>query len=121
VDEVRELTGDRIAGRRGVLATAASLQSMGVQNVLIKGGHLPGEPVDFLLTDSGSWMEFRGTRVKGALVHGTGCALSAAVTGLLASGLALADAVRIAKERVARWIASAERVGRGHRIMMSLL
>ena len=50
-------------------------------------------------------------------MHGTGCALSAAIAARLARGEALLDAVRLAKEYVARAIAAAQPLGKGARIL----
>jgi hydroxymethylpyrimidine/phosphomethylpyrimidine kinase len=50
-------------------------------------------------------------------VHGTGCALSAAIAARLAGGAELLEAVRSAKLYVARAIAAAQPLGKGARIL----
>ncbi len=52
---------------------------------LIKGGHLPGEPVD-LLTDGVQEHLFRAGRLDNRHTHGTGCTLASAIASYLALG-----------------------------------
>lgn len=80
--------------------------------VLVKGGHLDGEPVDVLF-DGRESHTFRGPRIAGRSTHGTGCTLSSALAALLAQGHALPDAVARAKQYVAEAIRTAPGLGRG--------
>lgn len=67
--------------------------------VLVKGGHLPGEECpDALVAPDGTVQEFTGPRVHTANTHGTGCALSSAVAVLQARGGDWGRSVRQAKE-----------------------
>lgn len=59
--------------------------------VLLKGGHLPGDPVD-VLWHQGQWTRWHHTRIEGVNTHGTGCMLSAAIAALLARGADLVSA-----------------------------
>ena len=62
--------------------------------VLLKGGHFPVDPVvDVLAGPEGVRARLRAPRVKGVVLHGGGCLLSAAITAHLARGCALAEAV----------------------------
>ena len=54
-----------------------------------------------------------GLRIEGEPVHGTGCALSAAITARLARGEALLPAVEAARRFVAEGIRRAVRIGGG--------
>ncbi len=67
-------------------------------SVLLKGGHLPGNPVDILV--EGDQVErFPHARVaNGKKVRGTGCALSTALAVGLARGLVLREAIPFALE-----------------------
>jgi hydroxymethylpyrimidine/phosphomethylpyrimidine kinase len=82
--------------------------------VLVKGGHLgTDEAVDVLLAGS-TREELRAPRIRdGEHVHGTGCALSAAIAAYLAAGRELVDACRLAKDFVSDRVASPARPGRG--------
>ena len=108
VPEAEALTGIAIRDRDAARRAALRLGEMGARAVLIKGGHLPGDPVD-LLFDGSAWHEFPAPRLATPHTHGTGCAYSAAITACLALGLALPEAVSRAK----RWITEAIRTNPG--------
>lgn len=83
--------------------------------VLIKGGHLGGDPVD-LLHDGDQMIELAGPRIATRNTHGTGCTLSAAIAALLPARADPADAVREAWTYLQRAIRRADElsVGGGH-------
>ena len=92
------------------------LLESGAHAVLVTGGHADGDPNDFLLTrDGGTWIE--GKRVGEGAVHGTGCALSAAIAAQLAKGEPLLDAVRAAKGFVESAIERSVAAGSGQRLL----
>lgn len=96
--EAAALTGIKITGIEGMEKAAKALFSMGAANVLVKGGHLRGEPAD-LLYDGKEMTLFKGSRIKGpkAAFHGTGCVLSAAIAACLAKGCSVKETVNEAK------------------------
>ncbi len=51
--------------------------------ILLKGGHLPGGQLIDLLYDGDRMIELRAERFDTRHTHGTGCALSAAITALM--------------------------------------
>ena len=59
--------------------------------VLLKGGHLRGDPVD-VLRHAGGFVVWRHRRIAEVNTHGSGCMLSAAIAARLAHGDALEDA-----------------------------
>ncbi len=69
----------------GMKEAAEAIYGMGAPNVLVKGGHLKGGPLD-VFYDGRSFGIYRGKRLKGkaAKFHGTGCILSAAIAARLA-------------------------------------
>jgi hydroxymethylpyrimidine/phosphomethylpyrimidine kinase len=84
--------------------------------VLVKGGHIQtaDDAIDVLLSTSGAREELGAPRIRdGEHVHGTGCALSAAIATYLANGRELAEACRLAKDFVRERIAAPARPGRG--------
>jgi hydroxymethylpyrimidine kinase/phosphomethylpyrimidine kinase len=93
---------------------AEKLRSMGSRNVLVKGGHLNGEPIDLLLTSNGEFRQFTGRRIVTRHTHGTGCVYSAAITAHLALGLELAEAIQRSKNFVSEAIRTNPGVGRGN-------
>lgn len=85
--------------------------------VLAKGGDLAGwrEAVD-VYWDGEEELLLSAPRVKGVGTHGTGCTLSAAIAAYLALGLALPEAVQMAKNHVTQAIAQSVRAG-GHDVL----
>lgn len=111
--EAEALTGCRIRAKEDMHAAAQSLYDLGCPNVLIKGGHLLGQPVDLLFGKQGEHF-LEGTRIETRHTHGTGCAYSAAITAGLALGRSLEESVAQAKEFVQRAIETAPGLGAGN-------
>jgi hydroxymethylpyrimidine/phosphomethylpyrimidine kinase len=65
----------------------------------VKGGHLPGPPID-LLWDGERGRSLTADRLAGQHTHGTGCALASAIAVHLARGADVPEAVRQAKDYV---------------------
>ncbi len=91
------------------------LRDDGQRFVLLKGGHLAGDPTD-LLFDGDRMIELTAPRVATRNTHGTGCTLSAAIAALLAHGTEAVAAVRQAKQYLTEALRQADRleVGSGH-------
>ena len=97
--EAELLTGMTIVDERAMLAAARQIASYGPRWVLVKGGHLPGNPVDLLFGD-GQVIRFPGHRIASRHTHGTGCTLASAIASHLALGADVPAAVESAKEYV---------------------
>jgi hydroxymethylpyrimidine/phosphomethylpyrimidine kinase len=81
-------------------ADAQKLLPKGPRAVLLKGGHLPGDPVDVFA--EGSHLErFSAPRIN-VKARGTGCRLASAIAGGLALGVPLREAIVAAREVVRR-------------------
>ncbi|MFN2594970.1 MAG: bifunctional hydroxymethylpyrimidine kinase/phosphomethylpyrimidine kinase [Actinomycetota bacterium] len=93
---------------------ARDLRDFGPQAVLVKGGHhvSQDEAVD-VFYDGSEIVHLRGPRYDTEDTHGTGCALSAAITARLAHGDDLPDAVAFAKRFIDGAIKSSLRIGKG--------
>ena len=94
---------------------AARLHDLGARSVVITGGHLPSAN-DYLSSKGpagGREEVIPGERIESRSTHGTGCAFATAVACHLAKGMELPQAVRVAKEFVARAIRSAYPLGKG--------
>jgi hydroxymethylpyrimidine/phosphomethylpyrimidine kinase len=91
---------------------AHDLRALGPGAVLVKGGPLAAEAVD-VFCDGDRLVELAAPRVDTPNVHGTGCALSAAICARLARGEALLDAVRGAKAWLGEALRRSYAVGRG--------
>ncbi|MEU7939822.1 bifunctional hydroxymethylpyrimidine kinase/phosphomethylpyrimidine kinase [Microbispora bryophytorum] len=97
--EVEQLTGVKVEDEDDLPRAAEAVLALGPKWALIKGGHLPGEPVD-LLTDGSSAHRFTAERHDNRHTHGTGCTLASAIASYLALGEDVPGAVRRAKEYV---------------------
>ena len=106
------LTGMTITDEAQMLAAARMINSMGPQWVLVKGGHLPGNPVD-LLFDGQRVIRIPGQRIASVHTHGTGCTLASAIASRLAYGDDVPSAVKAAKEYVTGAIAAGFPLGAG--------
>lgn len=110
--EAEALTGLSIRAKEDMHSAAQCLFDFGCPNVLIKGGHLPEQPVDLLYGQDGAF--FAGARVETRHTHGTGCAYSAAITAGLALGRSLREAIAEAKDFVQLAIETAPGLGAGN-------
>ena len=113
IPEAELLSGFEIRDEKDMLRAARRLCNSGSRAVLIKGGHLEGPAVD-LLFDSEEVTRFESPRVSSRHTHGTGCALSAAITANLALGLRLKESVGRAKRFVQAGIETAPALGQGY-------
>lgn len=91
LDEAAVLLGRERVGPDDMRGAADALaQRFGVP-VLLKGGHLRGDPID-LLRHAHGVVAWRHRRIEGVNTHGSGCMLSAAIAARMAHGDGLADA-----------------------------
>ncbi len=97
VPEASIISGAVIKKIKDVEDAAEMIFALGPANVLIKGGHLNGDPVDVLYNGTG-FEYYEGKRIRAGreILHGTGCVLSSAIAAGLARerpvGKAVADA-----------------------------
>ena len=110
--EVEQLTSVKVEDENGLRRAAEAILELGPAWALIKGGHLPGEPVD-LLTDGVSEYRYTAGRLDNRHTHGTGCTLASAIASNLALGDDVPEAVRKAKEYVTGAIAAGFPLGAG--------
>lgn len=115
--EAEALTGKQVRTVEDMEEAALQLHGMGARNVLVKGGHLEkhvdGAAIDVFF-DGKEFFHLRSERIATGNTHGTGCVLSAAITGYLASGKSLADAVRQGKDFVTAAIRNGLKLGSGN-------
>ncbi|MGW2084516.1 bifunctional hydroxymethylpyrimidine kinase/phosphomethylpyrimidine kinase [Streptomyces sp. NPDC001880] len=112
LDEVAQLTGIHVEDEAGMRRAAAAVLDFGPSWVVVKGGHLPGDPVD-LLTDGSEEHWLRAPRHDNRHTHGTGCTLASAIACRLALGQDVPAAVRDAKAYVTGAIAAGFPLGAG--------
>jgi hydroxymethylpyrimidine/phosphomethylpyrimidine kinase len=110
--EAEMLSGLPIAGEADMLAAARAIGALGPRWVLVKGGHLPGDPVDLLVGDDGV-IRYPGPRIASRHTHGTGCTLASAIAAELALGADVPGAVAAARAYVTGAIAGGFALGAG--------
>lgn len=93
LDEAEALTGMPVRTLSEMEDAGRFLLDCGAGAVLVKGGHLEGEPSDILVSAQGVTV-FPGSRIVPGKVHGTGCTLASACAALISSGLDPASAVK---------------------------
>jgi hydroxymethylpyrimidine kinase / phosphomethylpyrimidine kinase / thiamine-phosphate diphosphorylase len=91
---------------------ARRIHQMGARNVLIKGGHRPGQAVDVLFTGKELY-HFAKPRVETIHTHGTGCTYASAIAVEITRNQSLPKAVEKAKEFVTAALESTFPLGHG--------
>ncbi len=98
--EAQTLCGFEVNNLDQMHLAAQTIHKLGSQAVLIKGGHLRGEEALDLLYDGSKFTVYTRPRRRVKRLHGTGCALSAAITAGLACGKGLPQAIAWAQEYI---------------------
>lgn len=102
--EARWLTGEEDLER-----AVASLSAMGARNVLLKGGHEPGEVLINQLYCDGQLVHRSEWRRLAGEFHGSGCTLASAIAAGIAAGMPLPQAVSQAEALVWQALQRADR------------
>jgi hydroxymethylpyrimidine/phosphomethylpyrimidine kinase len=103
-EAARLLDEEPVTDEKAVIEQAIRIQRLGARAVLLKGGHGTGaEAVDVLISKNDPPLCLRGPRLNTA-ARGTGCALSSAISVLLAHRLPLSTACERAKDFVLRHV-----------------
>ena len=97
IPEACVLAGMEIEKQRDIQQACKKIIEFGPEYVLIKGGHLEDDIVVDILFDGKQFHTFILPRIPHKKAHGSGCTLSALITGLHALGESPADAVEKAK------------------------
>jgi hydroxymethylpyrimidine/phosphomethylpyrimidine kinase len=114
IPEAETLAGMAIATEEDRREAARRIAAFGPRNVVVKGGHVAGDPVD-LLYDGSSFVAIEsGPRIDTPNTHGTGCTFASSIAAHLALGRSLAEAVQAATDYVAGAIAHATAIRHGH-------
>jgi hydroxymethylpyrimidine/phosphomethylpyrimidine kinase len=119
LDEAEFLTGQNLKSIEDLRRAAKQIHQEFRCAALVKGGHLRDskEAIDIFF-DGENELLLSAPFVKGVHTHGTGCTYSAAITGYLALGYELPDAVAQAKEYISQAIAQNQAVGK-HSVLNS--
>lgn len=94
--EAEIITGKKVDNIDDMQDAAKVILSMGTKGVVIKGGHLDGEPVD-ILYDGKEFAKWHKKRINRE-IHGTGCTFSSALLAFLVKGQNLKNAFESAEQ-----------------------
>jgi hydroxymethylpyrimidine/phosphomethylpyrimidine kinase len=100
-----------------LLVQGQQILELGVDAVVMKGGHLEGAVCTDILLQKGQQPLFLSQpRIRTQNTHGTGCTYSSAIAAYLGKGYAMQEAVQSAHGYLHQAIAQADslRVGHGH-------
>jgi len=109
-EEASAITGAKVGTVKAAKKAAEAIHSLGPRAVVIKGGHLEGDPVDVLF-DGREFLLYRKTRLP-RLIHGTGCSFSSTLACFLATGYPLADAFMGTQGHLEKLFESSYRIDR---------
>ena len=113
IPEAEVLSGIAIETLADMKEAARIIRDLGARHVIVKGGHLAGDPAD-LLYDGREFRIFSAPRIATADTHGTGCTYSAAIATCLGRGMDVDGAVAEAKRYITEAVRYAWRLGGGH-------
>ncbi|MFJ8099228.1 bifunctional hydroxymethylpyrimidine kinase/phosphomethylpyrimidine kinase [Lysinibacillus sp. NPDC096212] len=116
IPEAETLSGRTINSLTDIKEAAKVLLLMGVQCVIIKGGHLEDKcyATDYVFFQDGRSFSMQSTRIATKNTHGTGCTFSAALTAFIGQGLPLEEAIEEAKKFIQLAITHNLSIGNGH-------
>jgi hydroxymethylpyrimidine kinase/phosphomethylpyrimidine kinase len=113
IPEACALADMKHIGQKDLENAAQKIFELGPEYVLLKGGHLQEAMVTDLLYDGKQFYRYTLPRISRRKAHGSGCTLSALITGLLASGETTVTAVNKAKSIVWSMIQEGYAPGKG--------
>lgn len=116
VPEAEVLAEIKINSVEDMNKAAMIIYEYGAKNIVVKGGHLPGDAVD-VFYDGKHFYEFVSQRIDKIGTHGTGCTFSAAIATGLAMGKNTTDAIKVAKAYITEAIKCACRMGHGYELI----
>jgi len=97
IPEAVELSGTEITSIDDIKNSCKKISTFGPEYVLIKGGHLKNKNCTDILYDKKNFYEFTLPRIISKKAHGSGCTLSALITGFIALNETPIHAVKRAK------------------------
>ena len=114
IPEAEVLSKTKIKNIDDMKLAAKKLISLGVKNVLIKGGHMQSKYVQDLFYDKREFVIFKNSRIKTKNTHGTGCTLSSAIATFLSCGKPLKLSCELGIKYVNQSIKSNLGYGKGY-------
>mgnify|MGYP001165007234 CR=1 FL=1 len=114
IPEAEVITGSKINNTSDLETVGKSIIDMGIDNVLMKGGHLNSLQLTDILITKNKIEYFKNKKIITKNSHGTGCTLSSAIACGLGQKLTLKKAVQRAHLYVYKSILNAPDIGKGN-------
>ena len=114
IPEAEVLTKIKIENLEDMIRAANILLKYGVKNILIKGGHGKMTSMNDVFLNKKELKIFKNKRIKTKNTHGTGCALSSAISAFLSCGKPLVKSCELGIKYVNQAIGSNLNYGKGH-------
>ena len=114
IPEAEILTNTKILNIEDMIFAGNKLLSLGVKNVLIKGGHMPSKIVTDVFVNKNEIAKFNNKKFNTKNTHGTGCTLSSAIATFYSCGKTLKKSCEMAINYVNHAIRSGPNFGKGH-------
>ncbi len=113
IPEAELLSRRKINNKKEMIEASKVLLKMGINSLVLKGGHLDSKNlVDMVFYDN-NYHEFNSKKVLTRHTHGTGCTLSSAIAANIAKSLNIVKSMEIAHQYVLKGIQSAPKFGKG--------
>ena len=112
--EAEILTGIKISNKEDMILAATKLMTLGVPNVLIKGGHLKSKKVYDVYVNKNDIKIFSSKRLNTKNTHGTGCTLSTAIASFFSCGKPLKKSCELGIKYVNSAILTNPKIGKEH-------
>ena len=114
IPEAEILSNTKILTIEDMILAANKLLSLGVKNILVKGGHLQSKLVTDIFLNKNEIVKFHSKRYNTKNTHGTGCTLSSAIATFYSCGKTLKKSCEMAINYVNHAISSGPNFGKGH-------
>jgi len=116
IPEAETLTARKINTVLDIQQAAQTLLQLGVQCVIMKGGHLVNTDVavDYVFFKNGKTFSMQTPRIATKNTHGTGCTFSAALTAFIGQKMPLEQAIIEAKKYIQLAILHDLSIGHGN-------
>ena len=114
IPEAEFLTKTKIKNSEDMIYAANILLTLGAKNVLVKGGHLNSKIIQDVFVSKKKIMIFKNKKITTKNTHGTGCALSSAITTFYSCGKTLKKSCELGTKYVNHAIGSSLTYGKGH-------
>ena len=114
IPEAELLSKRKINNKKEMIEASKVLLKMGINSLVLKGGHLDSNKLIDMVFYEQNYHEFNSKKVITRHTHGTGCTLSSAIAANIAKSFNLVKSMEIAHKYVLKGIQSAPKFGKGH-------